>query len=204
MKPTAPLLLAVLAACSAPAPSNQNEASAPASEATPAPTEQSAPSPTLSPAATPTPTPTPAEPPAPGTAGGLPDDRTPVSEAPFTTTSAQGAAQVVQTYVALIEAGKYRRAWALWSDGGKASGTTPQAFAASFDKYAEYHAQIGAPGSIEGAAGSLYVDVPVVVYGRLKAGGAFHHKVKVTLRRCNNVPGCTAEQREWRISAATN
>lgn len=204
MKPAAPLLLAVLAACSAPAPSNRNEASAPGSEATPAPTEQPAPSPTASPATAPTPTPTPAEPPAPGTPGGLPDDRTPVSEAPFATTSAQGAAQVVQTYFALIESGKYRRAWALWSDGGKASDITPQAFAASFDKYAEYHAQIGAPGSIEGAAGSLYVDVPVVIYGRLKTGAAFHRKGKVTLRRCNNVPGCTAEQREWRISAATN
>jgi hypothetical protein len=153
---------------------------------------------------TPASTPAPVEPRAPGTPGGLPDDRAPVSEAPFDKTSAQGAAQVVQTYFALIEAGKYRQAWALWSDGGKASGKAADAFAGSFDTYAEYHAQIGAPGRIEGAAGSVYVDVPVVTYGRLKSGAAFNRKGKVTLRRCNDVPGCTAEQREWRINSVTS
>jgi len=187
MKPAAPLLLAMLAACSAPSSPNQAEAT---------------PSPTPTPTPPPSSTPAPVEPPAPGTPGGLPDDRTPLSETPSAKTSAQGAAQVVQSYFALIEAGKYRDAWALWSDGGKASGKTADAFAATFDKYAEYHVQIGAPGRIEGAAGSLYVEVPVVTYGRLKSGAAFNRKGTVTLRRCNDVPGCTAEQREWRISAA--
>jgi hypothetical protein len=144
----------------------------------------------------------PAEPPAPGTPGGLPDDRTPVPEAPFAPTSAQGAANVVQTYYALLEAGKYGEAWKLWSDGGKASGMTREAFAASFAKYAEYHAQVGAPGRIEGAAGSSYVDVPVVVYGRLKSGGEVHMNGPVTLRRVNDVPGSSAEQRLWHISAS--
>lgn len=111
---------------------------------------------------------------------------------------------MVQSYFALIEAGKYRDAQALWSDGGKGSGKSAEAFAASFDPYAEYHAQIGAPGRIEGAAGSLYVEVPIVTYGRLKSGAAFNRKGSVTLRRCNDVPGCTAEQREWRINSVTS
>jgi hypothetical protein len=144
----------------------------------------------------------PVEPPAPGTPGGLPDDRGPVSEAPFAPTSAQGAANVVQTYYALLESGKYRDAWNLWSDGGKASGMSAADFAASFAKYAEYHAQIGAPGRIEGAAGSLYVEVPVVVYGRLKSGEEVHMNGPVTLRRVNDVPGSTARQRQWHISAS--
>jgi hypothetical protein len=211
MKHTAPLLLAALAACSAPTPSNQNETNPPAATATPAPEPTSTPLPTTTPTPIPTPTPTstpvpaptptPVEPPAPGTPGGLPDDRTPIAEGPFAKTSAQGAGQVVQTYFALIEGGKYRRAWALWSDNGRASGMNARAFARSFDKYAEYHAQIGAPGRIEGAAGSLYVDVPVVAYGRLKSGEPFRLKGPVTLRRCNNVPGCTAEQRQWHIAS---
>ena len=96
-------------------------------------------------------------PPPPGSPGGLPDDRTPVSEAGFTPQSAQGAANVVQTYFALVADKKYPEAWALWSDGGKASGMAAKDFAASFDKYESYNAQIGAPGEIEGAAGSLYV-----------------------------------------------
>src|SRR4051794_5257122 len=72
------------------------------------------------PGSAPTQEPAPLNPPAPGTPGGLPDDRTPVSEAPFTPDSAQGAANVVQTYYALIGEGNYARARSLWADGGKA------------------------------------------------------------------------------------
>lgn len=141
-------------------------------------------------------------PPAPGTPGGLPDDRTPVAEGPFTPDSAQGAANVVQTYYALIGEKKYGEAWKLWSDGGKASGMSQAVFVASFDKYASYNAQIGAPGQIEGAAGSLFVEVPVVIYGQLKSGGPVNMKGMARLRRVNDVPGSTPEQRSWHIAAA--
>ena len=139
----------------------------------------------------------PLEPPAPGEAGGLPDDRTPVSEAPFTPDSAQGAANILQTYYALIEQGDYDAAYALRSPS--ADGPSAAEFAASFERYAEYHAQIGAPSNIEGAAGSLYVEVPVQIYGRLKDGKPFSSAGTVTLRRSNDVPGSTAEQRRWHI-----
>lgn len=129
------------------------------------------------------------EPPAPGAPGGLPDDRTPISEKPFTQTSAQGAANVVQTYFALLETGKAGEAAKLRSDG-KPPDLTP---------YAEYHAQVGAPGRVEGAAGSLYVEVPVVIYGRMKAGPELHKSGKAVLRRVNDVPGSTPDQRRWRI-----
>src|SRR5690606_23385959 len=97
----------------------------------------------------------PVEPPAPGTPGGLPDDRTPVSEAPFTADSAQGAANVVQTYFALIGERKFAEAYRLWGEGGAASGQSEADFVRSFAAYQSYNAQIGAPGQIEGAAGSL-------------------------------------------------
>lgn len=139
----------------------------------------------------------PLQPPAPGEAGGLPDDRTPVAEAPFTPDSAQGAANVLQTYYALIEQGDYDAAYALRSPS--ADGPSAAEFAASFERYAEYHAQIGAPSSIEGAAGSLYVEVPVQIYGRLKDGKPFSSAGTVTLRRSNDIPGATAKQRSWRI-----
>jgi hypothetical protein len=138
-------------------------------------------------------------PPEPGTPGGLRDERTPASEAPFAETSAQGAANVVQTYFAHLEAGQFAEAWKLWSDGGKASGMEQADFAASFAKYHQFHALVGAPGEIEGAAGSLYVEVPVVVYGRLKTGREVHMKGPLTLSRVNDVPGSTAEQRKWHI-----
>jgi hypothetical protein len=141
----------------------------------------------------------PVTPPAPGTPGGLPDDRTPISEAPFTPTSAQGAANVVQTYYALVAEGRYDDAWRLWTQGGKGSGMSAEAFAKSFTPYESYNANIGAPGVIEGAAGSLYVSVPVQIYGRRKSGEEVHELGKATLRRVNDVPGSTPEQRQWHI-----
>ena len=139
----------------------------------------------------------PVEPVAPGEPGGLPDERTPVSEASFTPESAQGAANVLQTYYALIEAGKYEEAWKLREPS--AAGPTAKEFAESFARYSEYHAQVGPPSEIAGAAGSLYVEVPVQTYGRTKEGKPFSSAGTVTLRRSNNVPGSTAEQRRWRI-----
>lgn len=144
----------------------------------------------------------PLNPPAPGEPGGLANDMTPVSEAPFTEESAQGAGNVVQTYYALIEAGKYRQAWALWDNGGKASGLTPQAFAASFARYSEYHANIGAPGTIDAGAGQRYVTVPVQAYGRMKDGRPFNQLGSVTLHRVAEIDGATAEQKKWRIRSA--
>jgi len=143
----------------------------------------------------------PLNPPAPGTPGGLPDDRTPVSEAPFSETSAQGAANVLQSYFALIEQRRFGEAWRLWSDEGRASGASEAAFGARFAGYREYHANIGAPGEIEGAAGSLYVEVPVQVYGRRADGTPFSAAGPATLRRVNDVPGSTQAQRRWHIAS---
>lgn len=126
-------------------------------------------------------------------------DRTPVSEAPFTPESAQGAGDVMQSYFALIEVGRFAQAYALWGNGGKASGMSQADFAKSFSAYREVHGQVGAPGEIEGAAGSLYVTVPVGLYGRPASGGTFDHKGTATLRRVNDVPGSTTEQRKWHI-----
>jgi hypothetical protein len=131
-----------------------------------------------------------ASPPAPGTPGGLPDDRTPISETPFTPTSPQGAAQVLQTYLALIESGKSAQAAKLRVDGGLFDATP----------YDTYHAEIGRPGPIEGAAGSLYVEIPVVLYGRLAKGGEFHQSGRAILRRVDDIPGATEAQLRWRIA----
>jgi hypothetical protein len=139
----------------------------------------------------------PVAPPAPGTPGGLPDDRTPLAEGPIDPESAQGAGQVAQSYFALIEAGEYARAFRLREPDPALS---QAAFVADLSRYADYHAQIGAPGRVEGAAGSLYVEIPVVIYGRLKSGEPVHLSGPVTLRRVNDVPGSTAAQRRWRIS----
>jgi hypothetical protein len=120
---------------------------------------------------------------------------TPVDE------TAQGAADVVQSYYALIGERKYADAWALWENVGKASGMTAQAFAASFDKYAAYNAQVGAPGAVDAGAGQRFVTVPVQINGKLKTGGLVSMTGSVTLHR-TGVDGANQEQKSWRIRTA--
>ena len=135
----------------------------------------------------------------PGEPGGLPDDRTPLAEGPIDPKSAQGAAQVLQRFGGLLEQRRFAEAYRLWSDNGRATGMSEAKFISAYDKYAEIHSEVGAPGEAEGAAGSIYVDIPFRLYGKLKTGEPFNQLGTVTLRRVNDVPGSTAEQREWHI-----
>lgn len=144
----------------------------------------------------------PLDPPAPGTPGGLPVDPAPISEGAITPDSAQGAAQVVQGYYGLLEDKRFVDAQDLWNPTGAIGSQDDAHFAARFRGFGEIHANIGAPSEPEGAAGSLYVTVPVQVYGRLAANGRPWHVLRqVTLRRVNDVPGSSAEQRRWHIEA---
>lgn len=138
----------------------------------------------------------------PGEPGGLPDDRASLAEpnGPIDPKSTEGAGQVMQLFGGLLEQRRFAEAYRLWSDAGRASGLTEAQFVAAHDKYAEIHSQVGRPGQPEGAAGSVYVDVPFRLYGKLTSGGAFNLVGTVTLRRVNDVPGSTEEQRRWHIS----
>jgi hypothetical protein len=141
-------------------------------------------------------------PPAPGTPGGLPDDRTPIAEGRIDPKSAQGAAQVVEGYYALLEQRRFDDAQDLWREGSVAAEESDARFAARFRGFSEIHANIGAPADPEGAAGSSYVTVPVQVYGRLTANGKpFYALRQVTLVRVNDVPGSSKEDRRWHIEA---
>ena len=137
--------------------------------------------------------------PGPGEPGGLPDDRNLVEEGPIDPKSGQGAGQVLQSYAALLEQGRFAEARRLWTEGGAGSGLNRQGFEQAHSKYAEIHAEIGAPGPVEGAAGSAYVEIPVRFYGRRTSGQSFNSPGTVTLRRVNDVPGSTEEQRRWHI-----
>jgi len=134
--------------------------------------------------------------PEPGTPGGLPDDRTPLSEpkGPIDPKSAEAAGQVVQKYGALIEQRRIAEAAKLWGSADSASD-----FAVQLKRYPEAHLQIGKPGDMEGAAGSSYVTVPVVFYGKDQNDKDFHRAADVILRRVNDVPGSTEAQRRWHI-----
>ena len=126
----------------------------------------------------------------------LPDDRTPLEEprGPIDPKSAEAAGQVVQHYGALIEQGRWTESWKLWSNANSA-----KAFDRNWRNDSEVHMEIGKPGDMEGAAGSSYITVPAVFYGKTKAGGSFRRGADVILRRVNDVPGSTEAQRRWHI-----
>ena len=111
----------------------------------------------------------------------LPPDRAPGS--------ARAAARLVADYYAMVESGKLTEASRLRRDG----------VVEDVAPFATLAAEVGAPGPVEGAAGSLYVQVPVALYGRYVTGGAYRRAGQVTLRRVNRVPGATAAQLSWRI-----
>jgi hypothetical protein len=127
----------------------------------------------------------------------LPDDRTPLEEpkGPIDPKSAEAAGQVLQHYAALIEQGRWKEGSDLWGDPGAAD----KFRATDLARYPEVHLEIGKPGDMEGAAGSSYITVPTVFYGKTEAGGAFRRAADVILRRVNDVPGSTEAQRRWHI-----
>lgn len=124
----------------------------------------------------------------------VPQDVPPASDA-------DAAASVIRDYYAAIDAGRFREAYALWRDDGAASGQSYEEFAAGFTETADVTVDIGAPGRIEGAAGSRYVMLPVMVEAVTSAGDTQHFAGTYTLQR-SVADGASAEQRAWRIRSA--
>jgi hypothetical protein len=108
--------------------------------------------------------------------------------------SADAAAQVVQSYGALVEQGRWSEANALWGDPASAA-----KFQSQLAQFADVHLEMGNPGDSEGAAGSIYVTVPAICYGDARDGQPFRRSGDVILRRVNDVPGSTEAQRRWHI-----
>jgi hypothetical protein len=121
----------------------------------------------------------------------LPDDRAPLAEpkGPIGPKSAEAAGQVVQHYGALIEQNRWAEAESYWRSAEAAA-----AFAETLKPYGQTHLEIGKPGDSEGAAGSIYLTVPVIFYG-----DKMRRAADVILRRVNDVPGSTEAQRRWHI-----
>lgn len=160
-------------------PSNnqqQNEAppAAPAAPAAPAP---------------PSPPPARTAPSAPAPKESLPEPKGPIDPK-----STEAAGQVVQSYGALIEQKRWKEANALWGHNEIAA-----SFQKSLSSYREVHLEIGNLGQAEGAAGSIFVTMPVVFYGVGRDEKPFRRPAEVVLRRVNDVDGSTEAQRRWHI-----
>ncbi|WP_159015435.1 hypothetical protein [Cognatiluteimonas profundi] len=115
--------------------------------------------------------------------------------------TAAEAIAVVREYYRSIDSLDFAHAWSLWSDGGRSSGQTLQQFADGFANTAHVTIDTGAPGNIEAAAGSRFIQVPVTIQATTRDGGTQRYSGTYTLRRAV-VDGATAEQRAWRIASA--
>lgn len=111
------------------------------------------------------------------------------------------ARAVVESYYAAIDAKDYDRAYGLWDDAGAASGQNAGAFAAGFAETASVEVFTG-PARTEGAAGTLHATVPVRVEAELEDGTEQRFAGSYELKRVNDVPGSSAEDRRWHMVSA--
>lgn len=102
----------------------------------------------------------------------------------------RSAAKVIATaYFRELRRGNLRDAHLMWSGD-------PSEFEAQLATYVGYHIEVGEPGRVEGAAGSLYVSVPIKV-----VGDAITQSGEVVLRRPSNpmLPEGVIPQVAWQI-----
>ncbi|HEY9429066.1 MAG TPA: hypothetical protein VIR34_18040, partial [Gemmatimonadaceae bacterium] len=114
---------------------------------------------------------------------------------------APGALAVLRRYFEEINAHQFHDAYHLWSDEGAASGLTLEEFARGYDRTRSATFVLGAPGRIEGAAGSRYITIPIVIDAVTTDGVQQHFAGSIVLRRVV-VPGAKSEERSWRIYSA--
>ena len=127
----------------------------------------------------------------------------PPARGPVTTTSettigldpesGEAAKALVESYCDLLKREKYVEAHRLWSGDT----LSDRQFARQLTGYGQLEAcVVDEAGAHEGAAGSVYTSVPLELFfsgGRVRLSGS------LTLRRANDVPGSTEEQRHWHI-----
>jgi len=132
------------------------------------------------------------------TEGGLPGKavEVPTARDASDPKSPEAARALVERYADLLKQGRFKDAHRLWSGDT----LTDQQFAAKWQRYGKVDgATVDALGELQGAAGSIYAEVPIKLSGTTRQGQLFSLSGTITLRRVNDVPGSTEEQRRWHI-----
>lgn len=130
----------------------------------------------------------------PGLPPPLPEEGVPAAgEAAARPANGDEAVAVVRDYYGAINGGSFGRAYAMWADGGRASGPSPQHLADDFADTAGVSAEIGMPAAV--APEALQIDVPVTVTETLRDGGQRRLTGSYVLRR-------TTADAPWRIAAS--
>jgi hypothetical protein len=131
--------------------------------------------------------------PAPGTG---PDARTPLAPVrpAIDPKSTEAAVQLVRGFVQLLNQRKFDDAYMLLGPNAPPR----RAFDHDFARLSDLEVRQGAAGDQDGAAGSIYLSVPLTVSGTAD-GKRVRRSAEAVLRRVNDVPGSTEAQRHWHI-----
>jgi hypothetical protein len=108
----------------------------------------------------------------------------------------QTPSDFIAHYAALLQAHNFGEAYKLLDPS---MGITEQQFEKRLSGYKTIQTAVGNIGPVEGAAGSLYDTVQLTLTGEKTDGTPYKVTGPVTLRRVNDVPGSTPEQRQWHI-----
>lgn len=114
----------------------------------------------------------------------------------------QEAIQVIRNYYSAIDRRDYQQAYSAWDRDGAASHQSFKQFKQGFAHTASVAVEVGEPGQLDGAAGSTFIEIPVTVAAVTKNGTRQRFRGSYVLRRVNDVPGSTAEQRRWHLYSA--
>ncbi|AMG74153.1 hypothetical protein [Sphingopyxis granuli] len=115
--------------------------------------------------------------------------------------SSEAAVDVVKRYYAALDARDYATAWLQWGQDGPPNQPLEK-FRQGFAHTRSTHVTIDSAGEAEGAAGSLYLTVPVRVEATLDSGELQRFRGHYIVRRVNDVDGATADQLRWHIDSA--
>jgi len=123
-----------------------------------------------------------------------------MAQAQSVPSTAEDAVQLIRNYYRWINQKKYQGAFNIWEkreDGFAANGQSFEKFVDGFSDTASVSVEIGAPGEIEGAAGSNYIEIPVIISAQTKSGKAQKFAGAYTMRSSN-----VARDRSWYMYSA--
>ena len=108
--------------------------------------------------------------------------------------STQAALNIAQKFTDLLNQRKFDEAYMLLGPNGPSRSE----FLGRWAQFDNLHVKVGTPGEQEGAAGSIYLSVPLEV-SAVGHGESLRWRDTAILRRVNDVPGSTEAQRQWHI-----
>lgn len=122
------------------------------------------------------------------------------AQAQSASSTAEDAVQLIRNYYRWINQKKYQGAFNIWEkgeDGNAVNAQSFEKFAGGFSDTASVSVEIGAPGEIEGAAGSNYIQIPVIISATSTDGSQQKFAGNYTMRSSN-----MADDRSWYINSA--